>query len=200
MFRTLVTSLLATLPLLAQAGDLEQRFSADTLKPILERLQPSEHPRFAVVDYSQRSDQKRFLLYDSHTHALLASYRVAHGKGSDADHDGYAERFSNQADSHASSLGTYRTGEVYQSEQPGHGLSMRLAGLDPSNDKAMQRAIVIHAMDYMEDRFIRQHGVAGRSFGCLVLANNDRDKVIEALKGGSLIFAIQPPPTPPNAR
>lgn len=196
MLRTLVTSLLALLPLLTHAGDLEQRFTADTLQPILQRLQQDEHPRFAVVDYSQRSDQKRFLLYDSRNHALLASYRVAHGKGSDADHDGYAERFSNESESRASSLGTYRTGEVYQSRQPGHGLSMRLTGLDPSNDKAMERAIVIHAMDYMEDRFIRQHGVAGRSFGCLVLAAADRDQAIEALQGGALIFAIKPPPAP----
>lgn len=194
MPRSLIPCLLALLPLLAHAGDLEQRFTPGTLQPILDHLQHNEHPRFAVVDYSQRSDQKRFLLYDRDTHELLASYRVAHGKGSDADHDGYAERFSNEPESHASALGAYRTGEVYRSEQPGHGLSMRLAGLDPSNDKAMQRAIVIHAMDYMEDRFIRQHGVAGRSFGCLVLSGGDRDQVIEALRGGALIFAIRPTP------
>ncbi|MNF02935.1 hypothetical protein D3C80_2021600 [compost metagenome] len=42
----------------------------------------------------------------------------------------------------------------------------------------------------MEDDFIREHGVPGRSYGCLVLASADRNRVIEQLKGEALIFAI----------
>ncbi|MNG35102.1 hypothetical protein D3C84_1217650 [compost metagenome] len=67
---------------------------------------------------------------------------------------------------------------------------MRLIGLSPSNSNAEERAIVIHANSYMEEDFIRRHGVPGRSYGCLVLAGADRDRVIEELAGGALIFAI----------
>ncbi|MCY1438751.1 L,D-transpeptidase catalytic domain [compost metagenome] len=67
---------------------------------------------------------------------------------------------------------------------------MRLAGLSESNSNAEERAIVIHANTYMEDDFIRRHGVPGRSYGCLVLAGADRDLVIEQLAGGALILAI----------
>ncbi|MOA52338.1 hypothetical protein D3C78_1756230 [compost metagenome] len=70
---------------------------------------------------------------------------------------------------------------------------MRLVGLSPSNSNAEERAIVIHANAYMEDAFIRAHGVPGRSYGCLVLARADRDRVIEQLQGGALIFAIRQP-------
>ncbi|MNN98934.1 hypothetical protein D3C81_2184590 [compost metagenome] len=42
----------------------------------------------------------------------------------------------------------------------------------------------------MEDDFIRRHGVPGRSYGCLVLSNADRNQVIRQLQGGALIFAI----------
>ena len=49
---------------------------------------------------------------------------------------------------------------------------------------------MLHAKSYMEDDFIRRHGVAGRSHGCLVLAGTDRDKAIALLRGGALIFVI----------
>ncbi|MNC71024.1 hypothetical protein D3C76_1713550 [compost metagenome] len=68
---------------------------------------------------------------------------------------------------------------------------MRLIGLSPSNSNAVERAIVIHANAYMESDFIRRHGVPGRSYGCLVLASTDRDRVIQQLEGGALIFAIR---------
>jgi hypothetical protein len=173
-----------------RAGDLELLIAQPALGDILEKLQHSKHPRFAVVDYGRASNLPRFYLFDRRSHALLDSFRVAHGKGSDPDHDGHADSFSNEPGSRASSLGLFRTTTAYDSEEPGHGRSLRLAGLSPSNSNAEERAIVIHANAYMEDDFIRRHGVPGRSYGCLVLAGADRDRVIEQLAGGALIFAI----------
>lgn len=192
MRRSLALLLLLLSPVAALADDLRQWVPARELPGILERLRRDHHPHFAVVDYGQRSSEPRFLLFERRSHALLGRFRVSHGRGSDADHDGYAERFSDRPGSLASSLGVFRTAEVFQSEAPGHGLSMRLEGLSRSNHSAMARAIVVHARDYMERDFIEAHGVAGRSNGCLVLASTDRDRVIRQLQGGALIFAIGP--------
>ncbi|WP_271407703.1 murein L,D-transpeptidase catalytic domain-containing protein [Pseudomonas sp. Q1-7] len=173
-----------------RAGDLELLVNQPQLGEILDDLKASQHPRFAVVDYGRASTLPRFYLFDRRSHALLGSFRVAHGKGSDPDHDGQADSFSNALGSRATSLGLFRTSEVFDSKEPGHGRSMRLIGLSLSNSNAEQRAIVIHANAYMEEAFIREHGVPGRSFGCLVLSGTDRDRVIEQLQGGALIFAI----------
>lgn len=190
MPRHLLTALVLLLspPLLADT--LEQLLPAAVTQPIAAQLQHNDQAHFAVVDYARRSTTPRFLVFDRNSHQLLASYRVAHGQGSDRDHDGFAEHFSDTDSSHASSLGTFRTGDSYQSTQPGHGLSLRLTGLSASNRNAEQRAIVLHGNGYMEEDFIRQHGVAGRSHGCLVLSSEDRYQVIKALPTGSLIFAI----------
>lgn len=190
MPRALLLILVLLSPAL-HAGDLEMLISQPALGHILDDLKTSQHPRFAVVDYGRSSTLPRFYLFDSRSHALLGSFRVAHGKGSDPDHDGNADTFSNDPGSRATSLGLFRTAQVFDSEEPGHGRSMRLTGLSASNSNAEERAIVIHANAYMEEDFIRQHGVPGRSYGCLVLSNADRDRVIDQLEGGALIFAIR---------
>ncbi|AOE85011.1 murein L,D-transpeptidase catalytic domain-containing protein [Pseudomonas sp. TCU-HL1] len=189
MPRTLLLILLLLSPAL-RASDLELLVSQPQLGEILDGLKTGRHPRFAVVDYGRASALPRLYLFDSRNHALLGRYRVAHGKGSDPDHDGHADSFSNAPGSRATSLGEFRTSDVFDSEEPGHGRSMRLIGLSQTNSNAEERAIVIHANTYMEEDFIRQHGVPGRSHGCLVLASADRDRVIEELEGGALIFAI----------
>lgn len=186
--RLLLCLLLA--PLSAQADDLAANAPPAAVAQILKQLENNPQPNFAVIDYARHSSQPRLMIFRRDDNALVASYRVAHGRGSDADHDGYAERFSDEPSSLASSLGTFKTGNVYQSTSPGHGLSMRLLGLSASNRNAKQRAIVLHGNRYMEDDFIRNHGVAGRSHGCLVPADLDRNAAVEALQGGSLIFAL----------
>ncbi|WP_044872847.1 murein L,D-transpeptidase catalytic domain-containing protein [Pseudomonas sp. LFM046] len=193
MARTLLLILLLISPAL-HAGDLELLVSQPSLDEILSALKRNRHPHFAVIDYGRPSTLPRFYLFDSRSHALLASFRVAHGKGSDPDHDSIADSFSNALGSRATSLGLFRTAEVFDSDEPGHGRSMRLLGLSPSNSNAEERAIVIHANGYMEDDFIRKHGIPGRSYGCMVLASNDRDRVIEQLEGGALIFSIDQRP------
>ncbi|SCK36577.1 L,D-transpeptidase catalytic domain [Variovorax sp. HW608] len=108
--------------------------------------QPSEHPFGAVVDFSRHSAKPRFHVVERSSGQVVQSFIVAHGIGSAAPaDDGYAEAFSNLEGSEASSLGLYRTGDTYVSEQLEHGLSMRLHGLSPSNSNAYKRLIVVHA-------------------------------------------------------
>jgi hypothetical protein len=122
---------------------------------------------------------------------VLQSFRVAHGHGSEGKrNDGYAELFSNEPGSNASSLGLYRTGETYRSDvYPG--LSMRLDGLSPTNSNARSRYIVIHEAAYMEPQYWKgkKKGRPGRSEGCFAFSKTDRDAVISHLEGGALIYA-----------
>ena len=48
-----------------------------------------------IVDFSQPSSDPRFFVVDLASGAV-ESHRVAHGRGSDPDHSGFVERFSNE--------------------------------------------------------------------------------------------------------
>jgi hypothetical protein len=144
----------------------------------------------ALLNYRQPSWEPRFYILDTTTSELVASYLVAHGRNSDPDHDGYADRFGDREGSKQSSIGFFRTGESYVSDQRHHGLSLRLEGLSESNRSAMDRNIVVHGNVYMEPKFLKTHGKPGRSHGCMVFAPEDRDDVVEKLKGGALVYAV----------
>lgn len=135
----------------------------------------------SVIDFAQRSNKRRFYIVDMSSGAVWTT-TVAHGKGSDANHDGFAEKFSNVSGSKASSLGYYLTAETYNGS---NGYSLRLDGLSSTNSRARSRAIVIHGASYVQDRDVIQ----GRSWGCPAVPLAYRDKVISWLKGGSLIYA-----------
>ena len=136
----------------------------------------------SVINFGQSSKEKRFYIINLKDGSVWAIH-VAHGKGSDANHDGFAERFSNVAGSNASSLGIYRTAETYYGK---HGLSLRLDGLSSTNSRVRARAIVIHGADYVQERSVIQ----GRSWGCPAVTMAYRDDVIKYLKGGSMIYAV----------
>lgn len=136
----------------------------------------------SVIDFGKRSTQKRFFIINVATGKVMAIH-VAHGKGSDADHDGYAEKFSNSPGSKASSIGYYLTGSTYQGS---NGYSLKLDGLSSTNSNARGRAVVIHGASYVSEGNVIQ----GRSWGCPAVAMSLRTQVIDMLKGGSLIYAV----------
>jgi len=137
-----------------------------------------------IVDYARPSGEPRFHLLDlvsGHSQTLL----VAHGKGSDPAHSGWLERFSNVHGSHASSEGAFLTASEYHGQ---HGRSMRLHGLEPSNDAALARAIVVHSADYVT-RARAQTGKLGRSFGCFTVTAQDLPEVLGRLGAGRLLYS-----------
>lgn len=137
----------------------------------------------SVIDFSQRSSARRLYVIDMQS-GTVERHAVAHGKGSDADGDGYATKFSNESGSQMSSLGIYRTAETYDGD---HGLSLRLDGLSSTNNNARSRAIVMHPADYVSD----SGPSAGRSWGCPAIDPRVSARLISALKNGSMIYASQ---------
>lgn len=141
----------------------------------------------SVVDFSQPSTNKRFYLIDMGTKEVMYQDYVAHGKNTGSL---MAKKFSNTPHSKQSSLGFYKTAETYHGK---HGLSLRLDGLEKGiNDKARQRAIVIHSAWYTEESFIRKYRRLGRSFGCPSLPAGNYNEIIKLIKGGTLLFIYSP--------
>lgn len=137
-----------------------------------------------VIDFGAHSTQPRLFVMNMSGGTVMA-IQVAHGAGSDANNDGIAESFSNSDGSHASSLGFYRTGETYSGN---NGYSLRLDGLSPTNSAARARAIVVHGADYVRDNPNYQ---PGRSWGCPAVSQANRTRLIDMIKGGSLIYAAK---------
>lgn len=154
-------------------------------KAALDQHRIAARDSMAVVDFSKGSDEARFYLVNL-VGGTVDSYRVAHGRGSDPDHSGFVERFSNDFGSHASSNGAYTTGDYYQGK---YGLSMKVRGLDWSNYNAEPRAIVIHNAWYAEDDMIATHGKLGRSEGCFAMSRKNQFEVMSRLAGGRMIYA-----------
>ena len=142
-----------------------------------------------VIDYSRPSTDKRLWVFDVKRRALLYEELVAHGSGSGENR---ATAFSNENNSHQSSLGLFRTDETYVGK---NGYSLRLHGLDAGfNDHAYDRAIVMHGAPYVSDDFARTQGRLGRSWGCPALRQGIAREVIDTVKGTGLVFAYYPDP------
>ncbi|HEY8153299.1 MAG TPA: murein L,D-transpeptidase catalytic domain family protein [Myxococcota bacterium] len=145
-----------------------------------------------VIDYTLPSSQRRLWVLEPGSMQILFHEFVAHGKGSSPDEDpDRAVRFGNQLGSYRSSLGTFLTGDAYSGE---HGYSLRLEGLDPGvNDRAAERAIVIHPADYVTAAFrTRSGGRLGRSWGCPALDPAVAPAIIDRIQAGSVLYATGP--------
>ena len=143
------------------------------------------HDVIAIADFALASRTPRFHLVDVAS-GRVNSHLVAHGRGSDPAHTGWLQRFSNEPSSHATSEGAYRTDGLYIGA---HGRSIRLTGLDQSNNNAFDRAIVVHAAWYVSPEMAQTHGVLGRSEGCFALSDASLPEVLARIGSGRLIYA-----------
>ena len=132
-----------------------------------------------VIDFTKPSTEKRLFVIDL---KLFISY-VAHGRNSG---EKYATSFSNREGSFKSSLGFYKTENTYYGK---NGYSLVLDGLERGiNDKAKERAIVMHGAAYADPSTIRSCGRLGRSLGCPALPLAVSKKIIDTIKGGTLLY------------
>jgi hypothetical protein len=144
----------------------------------------------SIVDFSLPSSEKRLFVIDMDNRKLIFNTYVSHGRNSGLEQ---ATRFSNKLNSFQSSLGFYRTGNTYKGE---HGYSLRLDGLEQGiNDNAFDRGIVIHAANYVNEKYALKKGFIGRSLGCPAVPVKLHRPIIEAIKGGSCLFVFGPDTT-----
>ncbi len=156
-----------------------------------------------IADFGLHSAQPRFHFVNLERQSVQ-SYLVAHGTGSDPEHDGWLNDYSNVEGSNATSRGAYVSWEWYVGK---YGTSVRLGGLDPTNDLAFPRAIVMHSARYAEPEHVARWGRLGRSNGCFALSKTDFNIALANLSGGRLLYAeslglaedgskVIPPPVP----
>ncbi|MGI8931401.1 MAG: murein L,D-transpeptidase catalytic domain family protein [Sphingomicrobium sp.] len=138
-----------------------------------------------IADFSMHSHLPRFHVVDL-IGGTVESHSVAHGVGSDPGHSGFLESFSNRPGSEATSNGAYMTADTYHGK---YGLSMRVKGLDWSNNNAESRAIVIHNAWYAEPDMLAQHGKLGRSQGCFAFSRASQWRIMSRLSNGRMIYA-----------
>ena len=144
-------------------------------------------PTLTVIDYSRPSVEPRLWVFDLATGELLFKELVAHGRNTG---DNYATKFSNQMDSRQTSIGLFVTDDTYVGS---NGYSLRLDGLDAGfNDRARDRAIVMHGAPYVNAKLASTQGRLGRSWGCPALREAIARDVIDTIRGGGVIFSYYP--------
>ena len=180
---TLYSSLARTAP----------ELNPDVLKRALSAMQCAvgngieRSERLAVIDYSMPSTARRLWIFDLRKQKLVLRDLVAHGQKSG---ENFATQFSNREGSYQSSLGLFRTQESYEGA---HGYSLRMDGLEPGfNDRARDRAIVIHAADYVSPLWSKREGRIGRSQGCPAVRPQVARQVVDKLKDGQFMFSWYP--------
>jgi hypothetical protein len=139
-----------------------------------------------IVDMSMSANTERFFVIDMETQQLVHKSLVAHGRNSGEE---FATNFSNKGKSYQTSLGFYKTGETYDGRR---GFSMKLDGLEYSNNNARDRGVVIHGADYVSKQFIKDNVRLGRSLGCPALPTDSFKEAVDILKDGSCLFVYYP--------
>lgn len=173
--------------ILANAPGLDPealKYAVDGYQWALANDQVENPDVLTVIDFNMPSNKKRLWVIDLKSDKVLMNAYAAHGKGSGTT---YAEDFSNSPNSHATSLGVYKTLTTYYGH---HGRSLRLEGLEKGiNSNAYKRNIVVHSAKYVTPSFVKQNNRAGRSWGCFAMNPAITNKFMSITKGGSIIFA-----------
>jgi hypothetical protein len=158
-------------------------YAIDGLEKLKKAGKITNDKLISIVDFTKSSAQKRLFIIDLEKHQLLFNTYVAHGQNSGAE---YARNFSNAPESFQSSLGFYETSETYNGK---HGYSLHLNGLERGvNDKADERAIVIHGAQYVSEGYIQAKGYIGRSWGCPAIPEKLVKPIIDKIKEGTCLF------------
>lgn len=142
--------------------------------------------RMYLVDFTKFSGEERLYEVDLEGGGVTLM-RTSHGRGSDPRHTGYATNFGNTPDSHMSSVGAFATAGASHGAQQGP--NVLLDGLEYSNSRARERAIIIHGADYADPAFLAREGKLGRSYGCFSVAHADLPALRERMGEGRLLFA-----------
>jgi hypothetical protein len=175
------------LPVVAQPNPAYDAKLLEIAKRELQRAGNTvwRHDIVGIADFARPSTLPRFHFVNLEA-GTIKSFHVSHGRGSDPEHSGFLQAFSNVPGSEATSRGAYLTCEWYKGK---YGTSVRLEGLDHDNSNALDRAIVMHPADYAREDHITRFGRLGRSEGCFAMSPAHFNEALWNLSGGRLLFA-----------
>lgn len=154
----------------------------------------------AVVDFSLPADKPRWFFVNLKTGGVAAKF-VSHGHakrlcrkgGCGANHQAgfslHTPAVSASANTDATSIGLYKVLGLRPDGGKFPGPTLALAGLDPSNETAQRRGIIIHQNPRYFDP---KRKLFGRSQGCFVFGPDDLPEVVQTLQPGSFIYAGLP--------
>lgn len=126
-----------------------------------------------VIDFDQWIFSERLFVVDMNQKKIMLRSRVSHALNTGLL---FAKHLSNQPGSNKSCAGAFRTAESYQGR---FGYAMRIDGLQQGvNNNARARAIVFH--DFQAP--------FSYSFGCFVTQPEVNRRLIDMVRGGSLVF------------
>ena len=178
--------------------ELTNNLRPEVLELALEAYEQAEkgghvrRPVLTIIDYELPSYQQRLWVIDMKVPRVLHQEWVAHGMGAPRGSGGTMEEalsFSNEKGTLKSSLGLFITAETYYGR---HGYSLKLDGLEEGvNDNARERLIVLHGAQYVSEN--RADGrLVGRSWGCPAVRPGISNILIDAIKGGSVLWIYFP--------
>lgn len=138
-----------------------------------------------LVDMKIPSNHYRFFVVDLQKDVVLAKGLVAHGSGSETTKSDSLQ-FSNTPNSYMTSLGTYKIGNAYTGS---FGRSYKLHGLDPTNSKAFERAVVLHRYSCVPDE--EQPDFICNSLGCPMVSEAFFQQLDTYIKGEALPVLLE---------
>lgn len=131
-----------------------------------------------LVNYSLHSGLPRFYIFDFLNQSFIDSGLVSHGCGTNnwgKDEAKDKPIFSNNFESHSSSLGKYQIANKGIS-QWGIKVKYTLKGLDSTNSNALKRFVVLHSWEAVEDKAAFPNGTP-EGWGCPAVSNNFMKKI-----------------------
>ena len=141
---------------------------------------------YYLVDFRFHSGKKRFFVYDFNQREVIQSGLVTHG-ACDVFESNPAKyqtaKFSNQTNSHCSSIGKYKIGARDYSSW-GINVKYWIHGLDETNSNAKERIVVLHSWSAVDDDEIFPN-YAPLSWGCPAVSDNFMRQLDTQLKSTS---------------
>jgi len=147
-----------------------------------------------LVNFDIHSGKQRLFVWDYAADTILFSSLCAHGMGRNSTVE--KPVYSNDEGSYCSSLGRYKIG-ISSYSQYGINIHYKLHGLEPTNNNAFKRIVVLHSHSPIPDRDIYpRHLPLGFSLGCPVISDaamSKSDSLLKESKKSLLLWIYDEP-------
>lgn len=145
-----------------------------------------------LIDFSIHSGKNRLFVWDFANDTIKYSGLCCHGMGRGSTHR--KPVYSNDVGSNCSSKGYYKIG-IRSYSRWGINVHYKMHGLEPTNNNAYKRIVVLHSHTPVSDTEIYpQHLPLGYSLGCPVVADNlmrDIDKLLSSAQKPVLMWIYE---------